>query len=124
MARAADVLPRRTSMDNAMLDAILKDGGERQFWIKPTGLPDRPMAQQPEIWTDSTLEIHFAKKPVRVAVGDILVAFRTGVSKLIYVAECCGPVQEFTEEQKQEKDWRRRWSWFVKAQNLTPVYGA
>jgi hypothetical protein len=109
-------------MDNQTLDVLLNDRRERQYWLKPIGLPDRPMVQQPEIWTGSPVEIGFAT-PAQVGVGDVLIAFRTGVSKLIYVAESLEAIRESTPEEREHQEWRQRWPWCLNSRNLTPTYG-
>jgi hypothetical protein len=112
-------------MDNVALDALLADSTDRQFWLKPIGPPrDHPDWDAPEhrTWSHSPIEVHFARNPVRVAVGAIIIAYRVRIRKLIYVArrlplEECGPAEVRSEYS------RRRWPYFIKARNLTPEYG-
>jgi hypothetical protein len=112
-------------VDDKSLDHLLKDGRERQFWLKPIGPPkDDPDwgAEEHRTWTEAELEIHFSKNPVNVAVGAVLIAFRVRYSKLIYVAERL-PVAEWSKEEVRSLYSRRRYPYYIKARNLTPEYG-
>lgn len=113
-------------MDNQTLDDLLKDGRRRNFWLKPVGWPkDHPNwdAEDYSVWTQPQLEVHFHENPVRIAVGDILIAYRVRYSRLIYVAERLPKEQWGAEEVGSEYE-RRRWPHYIKARNLTPGYGA
>lgn len=113
-------------MDNKSLDDLLKDGRERQFWLKPIGPPkDHPDwgAEESRTWTGREIEIHFARTPAKVAVGAVLIAFRVRYAKLIYVAERL-PVEEWSKEEVRSEYSRRRYPFYIKARNLTPEYGS
>jgi hypothetical protein len=106
------------------LSALMKSGGSRHYWLKPIGLHDRPMERQPEVFPESELNIHFHTDPAAVAEGDILIGFRTGKSKLIWVAERLAGGPWPSEDDKTMLGWvRERFPWFYKARNLTPEFG-
>ena len=113
-------------MDDKSLDKLLKDVRKRQFWLKPIGPPkDHPDwdAVESRTWTENEIEIHFAKNPVKIAVGAVLIAYRVRLSKLIYVAERL-PIAEWSNEEGRSEYSRRRWPFYIKARNLTPEYGS
>src|SRR5207249_3082531 len=105
------------------LSTLLENRRGRQYWLKPIGLPGLPIEnRQPEVWPECELEIHFAKDPAAVEVGDVLIAWRTGASKLIYVAERL-PGGPYPNEDMTLPEWvRKRYPLFYKAKNLTPAY--
>src|SRR4051812_2427871 len=108
-------------MDNANLDALLVDESGRQFWLKPIGPPkDHPDWDAPETrtWTQSQIEIHFSKNPVRVAVGAIIIGYRVRIQKLIYVARRL-PLEEWGPAEVRPEWARRRWPHLIKGRNLT-----
>jgi hypothetical protein len=111
-------------VDDISLKTLLEDVSGRQYWLKPIGLPNRPIEnRQPEVWPESPLDIHFARNPAAVAERDILIAFRTGESKIIFVAER-PPGGPYPTEDNTLPEWvRKRYPLFYKARNLTPVYG-
>lgn len=109
-------------MDNQSLNAVLSSNRERQFWFKPIGLPGQPLHDHPETWPEDPVDITFTNRP-RVEVGDVLIAYRTGAVRLIYVAECLEPAREFTDEEMRENHWRNRFPWHFNARNLTPEFG-
>lgn len=112
-------------MDNKRLDELLSDKRKRQYWLKPVGPPkDHPDwgAEENKTWTEGQVEIHFAKSPVRIAVRDIIIAYRVRYSKLIHVAERL-PVDQWTDPEIRSAYSRQRWPFHIKARNLTPEYG-
>jgi hypothetical protein len=110
-------------MDNKSLSELLQDRIDRQFWIKPVG-DRKATVDEGEVFTTSIINVHFAKEPIGVKLGNILIVFRVGVSKIVYVGEAISLPKEATEEDIQENSWRNRWPWELQAKNLTPEYGA
>jgi hypothetical protein len=113
-------------MDNVALDSLLADRAERQFWLKPIGPPkDHPDWDAPDdrVWSQSQIEVHFAKSPAKVAVGAIIIGNRVRYKKLIYVAQRL-PLEEWGPTEVRSEYSRRRWPYPIKARNLTPEYGA
>ncbi len=113
-------------MDIASLDKLLTDPSERQFWLKPIGYPkDHPDWDTFESrkWTESQIEVHFAKSPAKIALKAIVIAYRIKLSTLIFVAERL-PVTEWgTAENRRAYD-KERWPYYIKARNLTPEFGS
>lgn len=111
-------------MDNANLNDLLLNSGERQFWLKPWGNPDRLPEEEEQFFTSSKLTIGFSKQPNAVEIGDILVLHRIKVSKIMLIAEVVSSVHHATDEEKKKNPLLERWAWSVEAKNLTPEYGA
>lgn len=111
-------------MDNANLNDLLLNSGERQFWLKPWGNPDRSPEEEEQFFTSPNLTIGFSKQPNAVEVGDILVVHRIKISKVMLIAEVVSSVHHATDEEKKKNPLLERWAWSVDAKNLTPEYGA
>lgn len=109
-------------MDNARLEQIMRDGRGRTFWFKPVGIPGT-LPTGEELFDRDIVDIQFTREPIAVAIGDVLLVYRIGVSKLLYVAECRTPPREATLAEIDREEWRGRWRWRFEAQNLTPEFG-
>lgn len=112
-----------TQMDNASLSEALRDSDRTQFWLKPTGLPDKPPDTH-AVFDQARVPVEFAKRPRAMGIGDVVILYRIGVSKLICVARCLTEAEYVTERELQREPWRERWPWSVEARNLTPRYGS
>jgi len=111
-------------MDNANLNDLLLNSGERQFWLKPWGNPERSPDEEEQFFTSTTLTIGFSKQPNAVEVGDILVVHRIKVAKIMLVAEVVSAPHHATDEEKKKNPLLKRWAWSVEGKNITPSYGA
>ena len=112
-------------MDSTSLDKLLNDPSKRQFWLKPIGYPkDHPEwdAFESRKWTQSQIEVQFAKSPATIALNDIIIAYRIKLSTLIYVAERL-PVSEWGKLENRPEYDKKRWPHCIKARNLTPEFG-
>jgi len=110
-------------MDNASLTRLLSDDRVREYWLKPTGNPERP----PEVHTvfnQARVRVEFRERPRSVRIGDILILYRIGVSMITCVTECLTAPVYVTQEELQTEPWRERWPWSVETRNLTPEYGS
>ncbi|HEV8058553.1 MAG TPA: hypothetical protein VGP68_01695 [Gemmataceae bacterium] len=121
-------------MDNDSLNRLLNDDRQRQYWLKAVGPPgddsnyNRPVTFT---FTDAVLKTHFTKRQLGRSVienitdGDILIAYWTGIKKLIYVAECQGGIHRASPEdiQREKASGRDRWCLYWSGINLTPQYG-
>jgi hypothetical protein len=113
-----------TPLDNVRLDQLLRDDRTRRFWLKPIGRPGVPLLENEEAsWTENEIEIRFVHETSGIADGDILIAWRTGVSKLIYVAERLPQSQWTTPEESNTPEVLAQYPYLFKARNLTPEYG-
>jgi hypothetical protein len=111
-------------MDCATLSEVLGDAGRRrQFWLKPTGDPEKPPDTQ-AVFNQSRVGVEFAQRPRAIGIGDVLILYRIGVSKVTCVARCLTEAEEVTGWELRREPWRERWPWSVEAQNLSPQYGA
>lgn len=110
-------------MENINLDDVLKNSGPRQFWLKPIGVSEEPELQgHGELFPESEIEIAFALPPDAIAQGDVLIAWRVGISKLIFVAERL-PGGPFATSETYPAGVRERFPHSFKVKNLTPTYG-
>ncbi|WP_010648823.1 restriction endonuclease PLD domain-containing protein [Oceanobacillus massiliensis] len=88
---------------------------DKRYFIKPVGVSDEPFSEQRRLSTDIQ-KLHFSKKkPTSVRVGDILICYGVGTTKLLgYFEVIEGPYYlEGTSS---------RWPWEVKGRNLCPAY--
>lgn len=84
-----------------------------RYFIKPIGYSDKPFETSRILASDNE-KMHFAKRPVSVRVGDILICYAVGTTKLLgYFEVTSGPYVW---------DSTSRWSWEVTAKNLCPEY--
>lgn len=84
-----------------------------RYFIKPVGYSDRPFA------TTRTLKsgiekMHFARRPIPVRIGDILICYGVGTTKLLGYFEVVSDPYIW--------DSTSRWSWELEAKNLCPKY--
>jgi hypothetical protein len=110
-------------MDSETLNELLLTVGNRQFWIKPVGIPDQEPDER-RLYANETMRIEFAKNPTGIMPGDILIVYRIKVSKVLYVGEALSQPFKASDEQIRKEPWRVRWPWIIEARNLTPIYGA
>jgi hypothetical protein len=108
-------------VDDVNLNALLATGGTRQYWLKPIGLPGRPI-ERGELNTDPELEIPFPTDPAAMQQGDVLIGHRTGHAKMIFVAERL-PGGPFPTSEAFRPDVRERFPWSFRVKNLTLQYG-
>lgn len=114
-------------MDNNNLTQLLQDSTPRHFFLKPIGRAGVPMTHSPEIWPDTTFAIHFTNNPPdvinTVEEGDILIGYRTGASRLIFVAERLPQEQQRGPEPGISAQALEDFPVWLTARNLTPDYG-
>lgn len=111
-------------MDNANLNNLLLNFGERQFWIKPIGDPSRSPDEEKQIFDDSKVQIDFSERPSGISLGDILIVYRIEISKILFVAEAVSSPHQATSDEIKKHPWKERWSWSIESRNLTPNFGA
>lgn len=111
-------------MDDTNLNAVLNSGGNRQYWLKPVGRSKDPNKELlPEFVSDDQLEIHFTDPcPSSVNQGDIIIAWRPGKGKLLFVGERSPGGPWRTENPRLEAWVRENYPWTFKAKNLTPEH--
>jgi HKD family nuclease len=88
---------------------------DKRYFIKPVGVSDEPFSEHRRLSTDIQ-ELHFSKKkPASVRVGDVLICYGVGTTKLLgYFEVIEGPYYlEGTSS---------RWPWEVNGRNLCPEY--
>ncbi|WP_230163171.1 restriction endonuclease PLD domain-containing protein, partial [Peribacillus simplex] len=87
---------------------------DKRFFIKPVGWSDRHFSINRTLATDVE-KLHFSKRrPAAVRVGDILICYAVGTTKLLGYFEVI--------EEPILLEGADRWPWEVKAKNLCPDY--
>jgi hypothetical protein len=109
-------------MDNDSLKSIMLGGDLPTFWIKPVGIPDEEPNTK-ALYTQANLTVEFSRSPEDVEIGHILIVYRIGISKVIFVAECLSMPREVTSQEIERQPWKERWPWTIEVRNLTPTYG-
>lgn len=110
-------------MDNDTLSALMHDLRERNYWLKPVGIPE----EEPNLYQKFSLpevRIDFAESPHAIQMRDVVIVYRIGVSKIIYISECASSVIQATRLEIEKDSWRERWSWYIYGKNASPNYGA
>lgn len=98
-------------INNLIKKRVFKPG--LRYFIKPVGYSGKHFEITRKLSQDIE-KMHFAKKPKSVRVGDILICYAVGTTKLLgYFEVTCDPYIW---------DSRSRWSWEVTAKNLSPAY--
>jgi hypothetical protein len=113
-------------LDNDSFDQLLADRQERNFWLKPIGPPHYHPDYHKEdhrTWEQDPVEIHFARRPGRIEKGDILIAYRIRIGKVLYVAECLTAPELASDEQVRQEPYRGQFRWSFQAHNFTREYG-
>jgi len=95
--------------------------GEPTFWIKPIGVSDNPVQEDWDFSTDSPQ--YFAKKPIGVKMGDILICYGVGIRKILSIYKVKGKLQRATSAEIDKEQWKERWPWYFLCENLTCRYG-
>lgn len=86
----------------------------KNYFIKPMGSTEEPFPLT-MVLNDKNQLIQFSDKPKSVKVGDILICYAVGSTKLLGCFEVC------TDYEKTGDDGDR-WPWAVNALNLLPEY--
>jgi len=110
-------------MDSYDLSELIYDQTQKQYWLKPMGVPGTPVGTHPEAGNE-TVRADFSKDPSAIQIGDILLVYRIVASRLLYVARVTSEPKEATPEEIARENWRGRWHWGIEALNLTPGFGA
>ena len=94
-----------------------------QVWLKPVGATEHPV-EEGRRFDKSEEALPFSKRPSAVQVGDTMILYGIGARRLLAVFRVTGGVQEATEAEKAQEEWKRRWPWYVPSTNLTPRFGS
>jgi hypothetical protein len=120
-------------MDDDNLKEVLRDSGERQFWIKPWGSSKYPndISAQPktQFFANPAIEIAFSesKNPPPIHERDILFVYHIRMNhmpsgSIVCVTEASSSPTRSTPAQNEP--WRRDYPWNIQSRNLTPTYGS
>ena len=108
-------------MDNASLNKVLQSGPKTQFWLKPIGRADSSVLD-PVVYLSEQVEVRFTRGAGEIAVGDLLIAYRPGLSTLLYVAVRI-PSHEWTSATSVcSPEAQERYPYYFLAKNLTPSF--
>lgn len=109
--KISDLIPSQTNKNNVIDD-------DKKYFIKPVG--SREAHYRTEDRFDEGISDHyFSKKyPQAVRVGDILICYAVGTTKLLGYFEVKSAPEAVDPEDNP------RWPWRVKALNLSPNYSA
>ncbi|MDQ0090128.1 HKD family nuclease [Paenibacillus anaericanus] len=100
-------------INNFIKHKVVEPKSDVRFFIKPVGSSDEPF--EPTSILSSDIELmHFSKRrPNSVRIGDILICYGVGTTKLLGYFEVIS--EPYTRDHV-------RWPWEVKAKNLCPKY--
>ena len=107
-------------MDKESLKEIMADAHKRQFWIVLWGYPERTPDEDMQIFNEPFYDEGLTRNIQDMKIGDILFVHRIHISKIIYVSEVMMPPRKSSVEESEGEEWRKRWTWSVRAKNLTP----
>ncbi|PDY52292.1 restriction endonuclease PLD domain-containing protein [Bacillus toyonensis] len=113
------VIPKENKIDLSVSDILNKRKKRitfnKRYFIKPVGVSDDPFPEN-RILSSAIEKLHFSKKrPASVGVGDVLICYAVGTTKLLgYFEVIEGP---YLIDEKPS-----RWPWEVKGKNLCPAY--
>lgn len=92
---------------------VPKSKSDLRYFIKPVGYSDKPF-ETTRILSRDVEKMHFAKTPNSVRIGDILICYAVGTTKLLGYFEVISDPYIW--------DNSSRWRWEVQAKNLCPDY--
>ena len=107
-------------MDDELLNKVMLDVNNRQFWIVLWGYPERSPDEDKQVFDGPVYDEGLPKNVRDMHIGGILFVHRIKVAKLIYVSEVIDPPRKSTAHESQKEEWRKRWTWSVRAKNSLP----
>lgn len=87
----------------------------KKYFLKPVGYSEKPFDINRTL-NLSIEKLHFAKRPAAVSVGDIMICYGVGTTKLLGYFEVISEVINLNNGS--------RWEWEVEGRNLYPKYSA
>lgn len=84
-----------------------------KYFLKPVGYSEQPFSENRTL-NSSIEKLHFAKRPAAVNVGDVLICYGVGTTKLLGYFEVISDVINLGNGS--------RWEWEVEGRNLYPNY--
>ena len=110
-------------MDEEFLNRILQDANNGQFWIVLWGYPELSADEGKQVFDEPVYDEGLTRNVPDTRIGDVLFVHRVHVSKIIYISEVIEPPRKSTAQEIEKDAWRKRWTWAIRARNLTPEYG-
>lgn len=92
---------------------VPKDKTNLRYFIKPVGYSDK-LFESTRVLSRGVEKMHFAKRPNSVRIGDILICYAVGTTKLLGYFEVMSDPYVWNSTS--------RWQWEVEAKNLCPDY--
>ncbi len=93
------------------------------YWLKPIGVTEYPVETDRK-FDNKEYDSHFSGRPTGVKINDILVCYGVGTGKVLSVYKAISLPLKASEEDIKKEDWKERWSWYIKCENLTSIYGS
>jgi len=94
------------------------------YWLKPIGVTEHPIETSRK-FDEIEFDLHFSKlRPTGVKINDILICYGVGTGKVLSIYKATTLPIKVSEEEIEEEDWKKRWPWYIKGENLTIFYGA
>lgn len=116
-SQSVGVLPAskvKLEVSNFIRHKIVETKTDIRFFIKPVGFSDEPFETTRTLSSDTEV-MHFSKRrPNSVRIGDILICYGVGTTKLLGYFEVISEPYIWNHSS--------RWPWAVKAKNLSPKY--
>lgn len=93
-----------------------------RYWLKPLGSKEHPFSED-KVMTNVNQRLDFAKRPISISVGDIVICYGVGVRKILSVFKITKPFRAATNIEKKKNKNYERWNWCVESKNMTRVFG-
>jgi hypothetical protein len=87
------------------------------------GYPELSADEGKQVFDEPVYEEGLTRNVPDMRIGDVLFVHRIHVSKIIYVSEVIEPPRKSTVQEIEKDAWRKRWTWAIRARNLSPEYG-
>lgn len=93
------------------------------YWLKPIGSTENPIELSRK-FDEIELHLHFSKlRPTGVKINDILICYGVGTGKILSIYKATTLPNKASGEEIEDEDWKERWPWYIKGENLTIKYG-
>ena len=85
------------------------------IWLKPVGDSDHPIVEG-EDFSARTSNLHFARRPTGVSVGDKMIEYGVGIGMVLTYYTVTSEFERIPDEE--------RWPWFVEGRNEASHFGS
>lgn len=95
---------------------------QNRYWLKPIGVTENPITEK-NTFEEQFFDLHFAVNPSSIKENDIFIAYGIGAKRILGVYKGMSKVLKIDENEQNKEDWKKRWPYYVKSENLTPEFG-